>query len=66
VDPVEALRGVSKVSKGSIAISIILRLGAELGGKMAREVEESVLTIFFLEGVLAGVGRARSADDRDG
>jgi hypothetical protein len=45
--------------------SIFLRLGAELGAKMAREVDESVLIIFFFDGVLAGVGKARSADDRD-
>jgi hypothetical protein len=40
-------------------------LEVELGGKRAREVIEPELISFFLEGVFAGVGKARSADERE-
>lgn len=45
--------------------SIFLRLGVELDGNREREVEVSELMTFFFEGVFAGVGSARSAEDRE-
>lgn len=49
----------------SFEASIFLRLGVELDGNRERDVEVSELITFFFEGVLAGVGRARSAEDRE-
>jgi hypothetical protein len=58
----------TKIAGGSAAeglvVSIFLRLGVEVEGNREREVEESELTTFFFEGVLAGVGRACSAEEK--
>lgn len=63
------LKGSStKIAGGSaeyLGVSIFLRLvvEVEVEGKRERDVEESELMIFFFEGVLAGVGKACSAED---
>jgi hypothetical protein len=60
------LKGSSTKIAGSaeyLGVSIFLRLVVEVEGKRERDVEESELIIFFFEGVLAGVGKACSAED---
>jgi hypothetical protein len=53
---------IAGVSAEYLGLSIFLRLLVEVEGKRERDVEESELIIFFFEGVLAGVGKACSAE----
>lgn len=67
---VHPIKGSStKIAGGSAAeclgVSIFLRFGVEVEGNRERDVEESELITFFFEGVLAGVGKACSAEDRE-
>ena len=65
-----SLKGSSTKMAGDSAaeylgVSIFLRLGVEMEGNRERDVEEPELITFFFEGVLAGVGKARSAEERE-